>query len=81
MRWEQGEETALNEPQASLLFRRAGGSPFHSVDEGLEFASLEAAEYEAACAAVGFGRDWLPKGEARGITIEVKNEHGRRVRM
>jgi hypothetical protein len=55
------------------------GARFAPDDEGLEFASLEAAEHEAACAAAEIGRDRLPKGDAREVTVEVKNEHHQRV--
>jgi hypothetical protein len=55
------------------------GPRFAPDDEGLEFDSLEAAELEAACAAAEIGRDRLPKGEARAVTVEVKNEHRQRV--
>jgi hypothetical protein len=48
-------------------------------NEGLEFGSLEAAEYEAARAAAEIGRDDLPKGKARDVTVEVRDEHGRQV--
>ena len=44
--------------------------------EGFEFASLDAAEYEATVSATEIGRDRLPKGNAREITIEVKDENG-----
>ena len=46
---------------------------------GLEFDSLDAAEHEAVCAAAEIGRDRLPKGDAREITVEVRNEHRQRV--
>jgi hypothetical protein len=55
------------------------GTSFASDAEGLEFASLDAAEREAATAAAEIGRDRLPKGDARDITVEVRNEHGQRV--
>ena len=45
----------------------------------MEFASLDAAEQEAATAAAEIGRDDLPKGKARDVTVEVRNEHGQRV--
>ncbi len=48
-------------------------------DEGLEFDSLNAAEYEATRTAAEIGRDRLPKGDVREVTIEVRNEHGQRV--
>jgi hypothetical protein len=48
-------------------------------DDGVEFDSLDAAEHEAVCAAAEIGRDRLPKGDSREVTVEVKNEHGQRV--
>ncbi len=55
------------------------GEKFTPDDLGLEIASLYAAEHEAACAAAEIGRDRLPKGDAREVTVEVKNEHHQRV--
>jgi hypothetical protein len=55
------------------------GARFIPDDEGLEFDSLDRAEREAALAAAEIGRDRLPKGDARDITIEVRNEHRQRV--
>lgn len=55
------------------------GARFIPDDEGLEFANLDAAEHEAACTAAEIGRDRLPTGDAREITIEVRNEHRQRV--
>ncbi|WP_170285202.1 DUF6894 family protein, partial [Microvirga aerophila] len=52
---------------------------FASDDQGLEFASLDAAEHEAACAAAEIGRDRLVTEDARVITVEVQNEHHQRV--
>ena len=48
-------------------------------EEGLEFDSLDAAEQEAATAAAEIGRDRLPQGDSREITVEVRNEHRQRV--
>lgn len=56
------------------------GARFTPDEEGLEFDSLDAAEHEAACAAAEIGRDRLPKGDTRMVTVEVKNEHHQRVR-
>jgi hypothetical protein len=57
---------------------REGG--FFAPDtEGTEFDSLGAAEHEAACTAAEIGRYRLPKGDAREVTVEVKNEHHQRV--
>ena len=47
--------------------------------EGLELADLGAAEREAAEAAAAIGRDLLPKGTARSVTVEVRNQHAQRV--
>jgi hypothetical protein len=55
------------------------GTSFAPDEEGLEFDSLEAAEREAATAAAEIGRDRLPTGDAREITVEVRNEHRQRV--
>ena len=42
---------------------------------GLEFDSLDAAERAAAETAAEIGRKLLPKGDAREVTVEVRNEH------
>jgi len=55
------------------------GSRFIPDDEGLEFDDLDAAECEAAEAAAEIGRDKLPKGGPRDVTVEVRNEHGQLV--
>ena len=52
------------------------GARFVPDDEGLDFDDLDAAEREAAA----IGRDQFAKGDARDITIEVRDEHGQRVR-
>ena len=55
------------------------GARFVPDDEGLEFEDLDVAEREAAETAAQIGRDELPKGGSRNITIGVRNEHGQRV--
>lgn len=55
------------------------GTSFTPDGEGLEFDSLAVAEREAAIAAAEIGRDRLPKGDSREVTVEVRNEHGERV--
>jgi hypothetical protein len=50
-----------------------------SDEEGLEFDSLAAAECEAAKSAAEIWWNRLPKGDAREITVELRNEDGRRV--
>ena len=54
------------------------GTRFTSDDEGLEFESLDAAERAAAEGAAEIGRDRLPKGDAREVKVEVRNEHRQR---
>ena len=55
------------------------GVRFVPDDTGLEFPDLGAAEREAAETAASIGRDLLPKGVARSVTVEVRNTHGQRV--
>ena len=55
------------------------GARFICDNQGLEFSDLDHAEREAAKAAAEIGRDQLPKGDTRDITIEVRNEHRKRV--
>jgi hypothetical protein len=55
------------------------GVRFVPDEDGLEFPDCTAAEREAAETAASIGRDLLPKGAARCVTVEVRNEHGQRV--
>ena len=55
------------------------GAKFTPDHEGLEFDSLDAAERAAAELAAEISRDQLPKGEARAVTVELRNEHRQRV--
>lgn len=55
------------------------GCRFVPDDDGLEFPDIHAAEQEAAEAAAAIGRDALPAGRARSVTVEVRNEHGQRL--
>ena len=55
------------------------GAKFTPDHGGLEFASLDAAERAAAELEAEIGRDRLPKGEARAVTVELRNEHRQRV--
>lgn len=55
------------------------GVRFVTDAEGLEFPDMAAAEREAAEAAASIGRDLLPKGIARSVTVEVRNENRQRV--
>ncbi len=55
------------------------GVRFAEDDVGLQLPDLNAAEREAAEAAAAIGRDLLPKGTARSVAVEVRNEHRQRV--
>ncbi|MEA2879191.1 MAG: hypothetical protein QOF14_4387 [Hyphomicrobiales bacterium] len=55
------------------------GVRFVPDEDGQEFADLNAAEMEGAKAAASIGRDLLPTGRARSVTVEVRNQHGQRV--
>ena len=50
---------------------------YFDVREGAEFTSDT--EYEAARAAAEIGRDDLPNGKAREVTVEVRDEYGQQV--
>ena len=73
------EQALGREAMPRFFFDTREGSNFTPDDEGLEFPDLDAAEKEAATAAAEIGRDRLPRGDARNVTIEVRNEHGQRV--
>jgi hypothetical protein len=55
------------------------GTRFVPDEVGLEFDSLDAAERAAAETGAEIGRELLPKGDAREVTVEVRNEHRQRV--
>ena len=55
------------------------GARFAPDEEGMEFADLDAAEHEAAVAAAGIGRDLLPQGGERQVSVEIRDEQGQRV--
>ena len=55
------------------------GAKFTPDNGGLEFDSLDGAERAAAELAAEIGRDRLPKGEARAVTVELRNEDRQRV--
>lgn len=55
------------------------GDSFTRDTNGLEFNSLNAAEYEATRTAAEIGREELPKGKAREVMVEVRDQHGQHV--
>ncbi len=52
-----------------LYFDVWEGATFIQAEEGLEFDSLDVAEYQAARMAAEIGQDRLPKGEDRLVTV------------
>ena len=55
------------------------GASFTPDNGGLEFDGLDGAERAAAELAADLGRDRLPKGETRAVTVELADEHRQRV--
>ena len=47
--------------------------------DGLEFPDLDTAEQEAIQAAASIGKERLPRGDTRDVTVEVRNERRQRV--
>jgi hypothetical protein len=72
--------TLLTEkPVPRFYFDVWEGGSFTRDDAGLDFGSLDAAEHEAARAAAEIGRDRLPKGNARDVRVEIRDEQRRQV--
>jgi hypothetical protein len=61
------------------FFDVSDGAGCERDNEGLEFATLDAAEQEATLTAAEIGRDWLPTGGSRTVRIEVRDEQGNRL--
>ena len=55
------------------------GSLFLKDEDGFEFAGLDEAEQEAIQAVVSMGKDRLPRGDTRDVTVEVRDENQKRV--
>jgi hypothetical protein len=55
------------------------GSTFLVDESGIEFPSLDEAEQEAIRGVVSMGKDQLPRGDTREVTVEVRDETGKRV--
>jgi hypothetical protein len=62
-----------------FYFDVCDGTRFVPDDESMEFDGLDDAEHEASAAAAEIGRDRLPTGDAREVTVKVKNERHRRL--
>jgi hypothetical protein len=69
----------VDEVMPRFYFDIREGSRFVLEEEGIKFPDLDAAEQEAAIAAAEIARSRLARGDARFVTIEVRNEHGQRV--
>ncbi|MDB5645886.1 hypothetical protein [Methylobacterium sp.] len=55
------------------------GSTFVQDEEGIDFPDLDKAEQEAIQAVVSIGRERLPRGDTRDVTVEVQDENRKRV--
>jgi hypothetical protein len=55
------------------------GPLFIDDEEGMEFPDLDEAEQEAVKAVVSIGKDRLPRGDTRDVTVEVRDENQQRV--
>ena len=55
------------------------GSTFIADEDGFEFPGLDEAEQEAIQAVVSMGKDRLPRGDTRDVTVEVRDENQKRV--
>jgi hypothetical protein len=62
-----------------IYFDVREGAGFTPDNEGLEFASLDGAVRAAAELAAEIGRDRPPKGEARAVTVELRDEQRQRM--
>jgi hypothetical protein len=55
------------------------GPLFIDDENGMEFPNLDKAEQEAIQAVVSIGKDRLPRGDTRDVTVEVRDENRQRV--
>ena len=55
------------------------GQLFVEDRDGLEFPDLDTVEQEAIQAAASIGKERLPRGDTRDVTVEVRNERRQRV--
>ena len=72
-----GSNLFLEKPVPRFYFDVREGNSLTRDEVGLEFETIDAAEVAAAAAAAAeIGRDRLPAGDAREVTVEVKDEGG-----
>ena len=55
------------------------GQLFVEDRDGLEFPYIDTAEQEAIQAAASIGKERLPRGDTRDVTVEVRNERRQRI--
>ena len=55
------------------------GETFIEDEDGFVFPGLDEAEQEAIQAVVSMGKDRLPRGDTREVTVEVRGEDKKRV--
>jgi hypothetical protein len=55
------------------------GQLFVEDRDGLEFPDIDTAEQEEIQAAASIGKERLPRGDTRDVTVEVRNERRQRV--
>ena len=55
------------------------GQLFVEDRDGLEFPDIDTAEQEAIQAAASIGKERLPRGDTRDVTVEVRNERRQRI--
>ena len=56
-----------------FFFDHRDGEEFHPDDQGMEFATVEQAQYEATAALGGIAKDALPGTTRRELAIEVSD--------
>ncbi len=62
-----------------FYFDVRGGTLFVEDEAGVDFPDLNEAEQEAIQAVVSIGKDRPSRGDTRHVTVEVRNEDGKRV--
>jgi hypothetical protein len=69
----------MEKPMSRFYFDFHEGHLVRRDPEGIEFESLEAAEWAAVEAAAEIEPSDLPKGKVRKVKVEVRDEHGQQV--
>jgi hypothetical protein len=69
----------MEEPMSRFYFDFREGNLVSRDPDGIEFESLEAAEWAAVEAAAEIEPGDLPKGKTRKVTVAVRDEHDQQV--